>query len=105
MNQQRPKINNTASQNRSGLCLAGNVIQRVRRMVPKNNPTTEIVTYTVQDYSNRKFYVDDYAPDSYHEIGEYVCLPIYIKTYLRKNGDPSFTLNVQKDDSAKGEPF
>jgi hypothetical protein len=39
-------------------------------MVPRNNPTTEIVTYTVQDDSNRKFFVDDYAPDAQHLLND-----------------------------------
>ena len=110
MNQRIIKnINNTDKNlhdpNISGLCLIGTVVHRVRRMVPKNNPTTQIVTYTIQDSASRKFYVDDYAPDDYYEIGEFVTLQIYIKTYIRKNGESSFTLNVQKDDNSKGEPF
>ena len=32
-----------------GLSLSGTVIDRTRRMVPHDNPTTEIVTYTIQD--------------------------------------------------------
>ena len=39
-----------------GLSLSGTVIDRTRRMVPHDNPTTEIVTYTIQDGYNRKFY-------------------------------------------------
>ena len=76
-----------------------------RRMVPHDNPTTEIVTYTVQDGYNRKFYVDDYAPDAYHELDSNVCFPVYIKAYNRKNGDPSYTLNIQKRDLGRGERF
>ena len=74
-------------------------------MVPHDNPTTEIVTYTVQDGYNRKFYVDDYAPDAYHELDSNVCFPVYIKAYNRKNGEPSYTLNIQKRDIGRGERF
>lgn len=74
-------------------------------MVPRDNPTTEIVTYTIQDNSSRKFYVDDYAPDDYQEINSSVCLPVYVKTYRRKNGEPSYTLNVQKPEVTRGEHF
>lgn len=88
-----------------GLCLTGTVIDRTRRMVPRNNPTTEIVTYMIQDSNNRKYYVDDYAPDSYHEIASTVSLPVYIKAYVRKNGEPSYTINVQKSDVGRGEHF
>lgn len=88
-----------------GLFLSGTVVDRTRRMVPHDNPTTEIVTYTIQDGYNRKFYVDDYAPGGYHDLQSYVCFPVYIKTYLRKNGEPSYTLNIQKMELSRGEHF
>ena len=88
-----------------GLSLTGTVIDRTRRMVPRDNPTTEIVTYTVQDRNNRKFFVDDYAPDGYHDIDSTVAFPIYIKAYIRKNGEPSYTLNIQKSEVGRGERF
>ena len=91
--------------NLSGLLIAGTVIDRMRRRVPANNPTTEIITYTIQDSDNRKFYVDDYAPDSYHDLDKYVCLPIYIKPYIKKNGEPSFNFNIQKSNNTRGEHF
>ena len=88
-----------------GLYLSGNVVDRTRRHVPKDNPTTEIVTYTLSDSSERKFFVDDYAPERYHEIGEYVVLPVYVKPYLKKNSDVSYNLCVQKKSSTRGEHF
>ncbi len=100
------KRNKTANDNESsGLSVSGIIIDRTRRMVPRDNPTTEIVTYTIQDSLNRKYYVDDYAPESYHNLDENVCVPVYVKTYLRKNGDPSFTLNIQKTEISRGEHF
>ena len=103
MNQRNTR--STSNSMMSGLSLSGTVIDRTRRMVPHDNPTTEIVTYTIQDDSNRKFYVDDYAPAGYHELQSNVCFPVYIKAYNRKNGDPSYTLNIQKSDSGRGEHF
>ena len=47
-------------------------------MIPYDNPTTEIVTYTIQDGYNRKFYVDDYAPNKYHDLNSSVCFLVYI---------------------------
>ena len=88
-----------------GLSLSGTVIDRTRRMVPHDNPTTEIVTYTIQDGHNRKFYVDDYAPGEYHDVGSDICFPVYIKAYNRRNGEPSYTLNIQKTDVVRGEHF
>ena len=88
-----------------GLALSGTVIDRTRRMVPRDNPTIEIVTYTIQDGSNRKFFVDDFAPSDYHDINSSVCFPVYIKAYIRKNGEPSYTINVQKADAGRGEHF
>lgn len=89
----------------SGLYLFGQVIDRTRRHVPKDNPTTEIVTYTVQTERDTKYFIDDYAPDSYYDIGAQICLPVYIKTYKRRNGDPSYTLMIQQDDRSRGEHF
>ena len=89
----------------SGLSLSGTVIDRTRRMVPRDNPTTEIVTYTIQDHSNRKFFVDDYAPGGYHDLESEVSFPIYVKAYVRKNGEASYTLNIQKTDISQGEHF
>ena len=103
MNQRNPKC--TPVPETSGLSLNGLVIDRTRRMVPRDNPTTEIVTYTIQDGSNRKFFVDDYAPSGYHNLNSNVCLPMYVKTYIRKNGEPSYTLNIRKTDSGRGEHF
>ena len=88
-----------------GLSLTGIVVDRTRRMVPRDNPTTEIVTYTVQDGYNRKYYVDDYAPEDYHDINSTICCPVYVKAYNRKNGEPSYTLNIQKPDVSRGEHF
>ena len=88
-----------------GLSLSGTVIDRTRRMVPRDNPTIEIVTYTVQDSSNRKFFVDDFAPNEYHDVNSSVCFPVYIKAYRRKNGEPSYTINVQKAEVRRGEHF
>ena len=115
MNQRNNNSNNGNSSNSNaritrdgsprGLILSGTVIDRTRRMVPHDSPTTEIVTYTVQDNCSRKFYVDDYAPCGYYDIGSDVYLPVYIKAYSRRNGDPSYTLNVQKTEAVRGEHF
>lgn len=97
----------TANSSKSfGLRLSGNVIDRTRRRVPLDNPSTEIVTYTLSDNSERKFYVDDYAPSSYHELGDYVSFPVYIKPFRKKNGDLSYNLCIQKKPSSlRGEHF
>lgn len=50
----------------SGLYLFGQVIDRTRRTIQtKNNSTTEIVTYTIRDICDRRYYVDEYSPVSY----------------------------------------
>ena len=96
------RTRSTSKPTTQGLSLCGTVIDRTRRMVPRDNPTTEIVTYTIQDDYNHKFYVDDYAPSEYHDLNVSVCLPVYVKAYNRKNGTPSYTLNVQKEDLVRG---
>ena len=89
-----------------GLFVNGIVIDRMRRLVPKDNPTTEIVTYTILDRNNRKYYIDDYDTRGiYHALNSIVSLPVYIKAYVRKNGEPSYTLNVQKETVLRNEHF
>ena len=100
--------NKTASHESTGshgLYLNGFVIDRTRRHVPKDNPMTEIVTYTVSDNFDRKYYVDDYAPSGYHEIGEYLSVPVYVKPYVKRNGEASYNLSIQKRTSTRGEHF
>ena len=80
-------------------------MDRTRRRVPRDNPTTEIVTYLVQTDFDRKFYVDDYAPESYCDIGESIAFLVYVKAYKKKNGEAGYTLNIQKDDSSRGDHF
>ncbi len=105
MNQRNSNATATSNSVMHGLSLSGTIIDRTRRMVPHDNPTTKIVTYSIQDGYNHKFYVDDYAPDAYHDLESDVCFPVYITAYNRKNGDPSYTLNVQKMDVTRGEHF
>ena len=71
----------------TGLYIAGTIQERTRRMVPADHPTTEIVTYTVIDQNDKRYYIDDYAPDSYHEVGDYAVIPVFIKPFRKKNGD------------------
>ena len=98
--------NNQSSSNRPhGLCIFGTVIDRTRRHVPMDNPTTEIVTYTLSDDLDRKYYVDDYAPSSYHDLGDKVSFPVYVKPYIKKNSEPAFNLCIQKKPSSRGEHF
>ena len=60
----------TVAMNKMGLYVSGKIVNRTRRHVPKINPTTEVVTYTLDDESGHKNYVEDFAPTSYHELGE-----------------------------------
>lgn len=99
-------MNHNNNPNRiSGLYLDGSVIERTRRHVSKDNPTTEIVTYTLKGNNDRKFSVDDYAPESYYDIGEQVCLPVYVKPYQKHNKELAHTLCIQKMQSPRGEHF
>ena len=90
----------------SGLLIRGIVKERTRRHVPFDNPTTEIVTYTISDENDRRYYVDDFAPSSYYSVGENVESNVYVRPYRKRNGDLSYTLCIQKDFHAiKGESF
>lgn len=101
------KQKNTTSNSLQGLIITGTVAERTRRLVPYNNPTTEIVTYHLVDDNSKKYYVDDYAPSSYFDIGDFISVPVYVKSYQRKNGGLSYTLNIQKNEAtlSKGERF
>ena len=88
-----------------GLYLNGTVVDRTRRYVPKDNPATEIVTYTLSDNADRKYYVDDYAPSEYHELGAFISVPVYVKPYIKKNNDLSYNLCIQKSPTVNGEHF
>ena len=90
-----------------GLRLCGVVVERTKRMIPKDNPTTEVVTYTVMDKdSSRRYFVDEFTPDDYYNVDEYISVPVYVKPYRKKNGDLSYILCVQKEyHSSMGQPF
>lgn len=96
---------NPTSSKLFGITLSGTVIDRTRRHVPKDNPTTEIVTYTLGDGNDRKYFVDDFSPTEYHDLGDYISVPIYIKPYMKKNNDLSYNLCIQKKSSTRGEHF
>lgn len=91
-----------------GLYIIGSIANRTRRFISTiNNPNTEIVTYTIVDDHEHRYFVDDFAPSSYHDLTESIILPVYVKPYKKKNGDAAYTLCIQKDyhPITKGEEF
>lgn len=91
-----------------GLFITGTIANRTRRYIStRNNSSTEVVTYTIADNHERRYFVDDFAPSSYYDISSPVTLSVYVKPYLKKNGDAAYTLCVQKDylPITKGEAF
>lgn len=92
--------------NNLGLILSGQIIDRTRRLVPKDNPSITIVTYLIQTKQDRKYYVDDYNPDTFYDVMSEVTFPVYVKTYKRKNGDPVYNLQILREDEfVRGEHF
>lgn len=93
----------------SGLYVFGQVTDRTRRMIPtRDNATTEIVTYTIKDVYGHSYYVDQYAPSSYNDIGSIIELPVYVKTFKKRNGDVGYSFGVQQNQGtgpARGEHF
>ena len=91
----------------SGLYLFGKVIDRTRRTIKtKNNSSAEIVTYTIQDNDGRRYYVDEYSPDTYYERNEEVEVPVYVKTFKKRSDDIGYSFCVQQDiGSSRGEHF
>lgn len=91
----------------SGLYLFGKVIDRTRRTIQtRNDGSAEIVTYSLQDLSGRRYFVDEYTPDEYYEIGEDIEVPVYVKTFKKNNGDIGYSFCVQRQfGPARGEHF
>ena len=92
------KTAKTSTNNSTGIYFSGVVSERRKRMVPKDNPQTEVVTYAFYDEENNQYYfIDDYAPEKYLEVGEYVNLPIRIKAYMHKgSGRPAYSMTIKK---------
>lgn len=88
----------------TGLRLVGIAKERARNYVPKDNPTTEVVTYTIVDGSGRSYRLRDYDPTSYFKVGEEVDVPVYIRPYQADKG-LSYTINLQKPRKNSGEHF
>ena len=92
----------------SGLYVFGQVSDRSRRNIPTHdNSTAEIVTYTVEDEAGHRYFIDEYSPEGYNNIGSFVELPVYVKTFKKKNGDIGYSFCVQQHFSAplRGERF
>ena len=93
----------------SGLYVFGEVVERTKRTLP--NTTTEVVTYTVQDNEGRRYYVDEYVrsaeQERCHERGAYVEIPVFVKTFKKRNGDIGYSFCVQQESRShsRGVPF
>ena len=93
-----PKPAKSSEEKPGGIYVIGKVKYRSRRNVPKDNPEHEVVTYVIEVDSNKSQYVDEFDPDSYHNVGDYVELPVYIKAYVsKKTGTVGYSLSVQKE--------
>ena len=91
-----------------GLYVVGRITNRTRRYITANgNSNTEIVTYTIIDDHDRRYFIDDFAPLSYYEVSSSVTLSVYVKPFVKRNGDASYTLCIQKNYQpiTKGEAF
>ena len=91
----------------NGLYVGGIIQERRRRFINRENMAqTEIVTYTLSDENNKRYFVEDFAPTSYRDIGSQIVVPVYVKPYRKKNGDLSYTICIKKDfDGGRGESF
>ena len=92
----------------SGLYLFGRISDRARRTIPiRNLSSTEIVTYTVEDAAGHRYYVDEYSPREYNDVGSEVSLPVYVKTFKKRNGDIGYSFCIQQQQimTSRGERF
>ncbi len=85
-------------ENSVGLFLVGEIEDRVRKMVISQGIEVEVVTYTISCGTGRNYYVDDFAPNDYYNLHEKAVIPVYIKAYKKKNGEPSYMLKLLKKD-------
>ncbi len=107
MNKTRVKSENENDTIPCGLIIHGTILKRSRRHIEtKNEDQVEIVTYVIEGDEKRKYFIEDYAPDRYYDVGKLVSIPVYVKPYTKKTGALSYTLNVQKEYSySSGEDF
>jgi hypothetical protein len=102
------KTETITTSKKSGIYFCGVIEERRKRMVPKDNPQTEVVTYTFYDDESRtSYYIDDYAPGSYYEVGEYIEVPVRIRPYMHKgNNKPAYSMTIrrpfERSDSSDG---
>ena len=92
----------------SGLYVFGEVTDRTRRTVPtRDNSNAEIVTYTIQDTAGHRYFIDEYSPQRYNDIGTVVEIPVYVRTFKKRNGDVGHSFGVQQQltISTRGERF
>ena len=92
----------------SGLYVFGQIADRTKRTIPtRDNGTAEIVTYTVRDIAGHNYYVDEYDPEQYNDLGAIVEIPVYVKTFKKRNGDVSYSFSVQQQQgsSSRGVRF
>ena len=83
-----------------GLVLRGSVAGRSRRNV--GDKKTELVTYKINAGTNM-YFVKDWAPKQYYPVGEFVELPINIKSF-QKDGRVLIDYTICGF-SASGEEF
>ena len=108
--QQEEMLENSSEEETfSGLYVFGEVVERTKRTIP--NTTTEVVTYTIQDNEGRRYYVDEYVQpadqEHCHECGTYVEIPVFVKTFRKRNGDIGYSFCVQQESRShsRGVPF
>ena len=97
-----------SSTDEQGLFLIGEVSDRVKKNITTQGMDVEVVTYTISCNERQRYYVDDFNPEKYFSVAEQVFIPVYVKAYRKKNGEPSYMLKLQKKDifiTSRGERF
>ncbi len=102
------KTNITKVEEDWGLFLIGEVSDRVKKNITTHGVDVEVVTYTISCNDRQRYYVDDFDPEKYFSVGEKITIPVYVKAYKKKTGEPSYMLKLQKKDifvASRGERF
>jgi hypothetical protein len=73
------------------LLVAGKVLRRTRRDIPRGEETLILVTYEIQGFNGEVARVTQVGVEDCLEPGAEVVVPVYVSVYAGKSG-PAWTL-------------
>ncbi len=80
-----------------GLYLIGTIANRSRKLIDDKGKKNEVIYYLIQTGSDEYYFVYDFEPKSYHEVGEEVSLPIISHPYIGRYNHLGVSYYVRKE--------